>query len=143
MKSLMTIVLICTAVIMHGQANIKVEVSADTVAAGEIVEVSYTIENGDGRFEMPEFEGVPLVSGPNTSSSFTIINGEKSSSQTYSFFFRATENHIQIPEARYHEGDQVQVIEPVTIIVSDARQDRPSLSATKPSTLAKREKKKI
>ncbi len=37
------------------QPSVKVEVSADTVDAGEVVEVTYTIENGEGHFEAPDF----------------------------------------------------------------------------------------
>jgi hypothetical protein len=75
---------------LRAQPSIKVEVSADTIPVGEIVEVTYTIENGDGEFEAPDFNGLPVISGPNTSSSFVYQNGKMSSSQSYTYLFRPT-----------------------------------------------------
>src|SRR5688500_19840364 len=91
MKSIITIALICVAGLMTAQVSIKVEVSADTIAAGETVEVIYSIDNGEGRFEPPDLTGLPLISGPNTSSSFMIQNGKKSSSQSYTYIFKPME----------------------------------------------------
>jgi hypothetical protein len=81
MKPLVFILSIFGYVCLQAQPSIKVEVSADTIPVGEIVEVTYTIENGDGEFEAPDFNGLPVISGPNTSSSFVYQNGKMSSSQ--------------------------------------------------------------
>ena len=146
MKSLITFTLILMTGVLFGQVGLKVEVSADTVQPGELVKVTYTIENGDGRFESPDVNGLPLVSGPNISSSFVIENGKKSSSQSYSYIFRPeTEGEIFIPEAKYTEDENVQTIEPVTIVVSSEHDAYPSKEKSKESKNSKaiREKKKI
>ncbi|HZV68873.1 MAG TPA: BatD family protein [Saprospiraceae bacterium] len=129
---------------LTAQPVVKVEVSADTINPGELVEVTYTIENGDGRFEAPELKNMPVVSGPNTSSSFMISNGKKSSSQSYSYILRAVEEgKIIIPEAAFQDGDRRLKIDPVEIIVLK-HSNRPSVppppdKPTKPI----REKKKF
>src|SRR5688500_4064320 len=118
MKSIITIALIWVAGMMAAQVSIKVEVSADTIAAGETVEVIYSIDNGEGRFEPPDLTGLPLISGPNTSSSFMIQNGKKSSSQSYTYIFKPMEEgEIIIPEAYYDDGNQKLTFQQLEIIV--------------------------
>lgn len=146
MKSIITFTFILMTSVLIGQAGLKVEVSADTVLPGELVKVTYTIENGDGRFEPPNVNGLPLISGPNISSSFVIENGKKSSSQSYSYIFQPqVEGEIFIPEAKYSEGENVQPIESVTIVVSSELDAYPSIEAGRGSKNSKaiREKKKI
>jgi len=146
MKSIITFTLILMAGVLFGQVGLKVEVSADTVLPGELVKVTYTIENGDGRFEPPNVNGLPLISGPNISSSFVIENGKKSSSQSYSYIFQPeAAGEIFIPQAKYTEGENVQAIESVTIVVSSLLDAYPSKEAIQENKTSKviREKKKI
>ena len=131
---------------IHAQASVKVEVSADTIALGEVVEVTYTIENGDGQFEAPDFSKLPLISGPNTSSSFVYQNGKMSSSQSYAYLFRPTEEgKMKIPEAGYTGKSQKLKIESVEVVVnrygqkSAGKKPAPEAEPAKPA----REKKKF
>ena len=118
LKFALFLTLLTSLTSLTAQPVVKVEVSADTINPGELVEVTYTIENGEGRFEAPDLKNVPVVSGPNTSSSFMISNGKKSSSQSYSYILRAgEEGKIVIPEAGFRDGDHRLKIDPVEIIV--------------------------
>jgi hypothetical protein len=146
MKFIITFILAGIAQIVFSQAAIKVEVSADTVSPGELVKVTYTIENGEGKFNAPEISGLPLVSGPNISSSFMIQNGQKSSSQSYTYVFMPDqEGDIIIPEASYQENGENQSIEPVRITVTSKPNSKPIQGVKEQSNSSKliREKKKI
>ena len=127
-----------------GQATIKVEVSSDTVHVGEMVEVKYTFENGEGKFTSPDITGLPLISGPNVSSSFMIVNGKKSSSQSYTYIFRPNaEGEILIPASTYSENGKREDIESVVITVVSNSINSPSKSTSANSSKITREKKKF
>ena len=135
-----------TALYMQAQPSIKVDVSKDTVAVGDIVEVTYTIENGSGDFEAPDFSDLPLISGPNTSSSFVYTNGKMSSSQSYTYLFKPMEEGtLKIPQAMYVDEKDKMKIEPVEIVVNEYGQKSRVKKPQPPATPAKpaREKKKF
>lgn len=141
------IILICfISGISFSQATIKVEVSADTIAIGDMVEITYSIENGDGKFEAPDFTGLPVVSGPNTSTSFMIANGKKSSSQSYSYILRPIEETIlKIPAGSYTENELKQPIDGLTIVVlsKDKINSAQAGAPAKAPSKATREKRKF
>ena len=146
MKSVITLLIIISGLTAWAQPSVKVEVSADTIALGEVVEVTYTIENGDGQFEAPDFSKLPLITGPNTSSSFVYQNGKMSSSQSYAYLFRPIEEgKMKIPETSYVGKSQQLKIESVEVVVNKYGQKS---TAKKPATEAEpakpaREKKKF
>jgi hypothetical protein len=145
MKNLMfCLLLICAGINLPAQASLKVEVSADTIRAGEFVEVTYTIENGEGRFVPPDLTGLPLISGPNTSSSFMISNGKRTSSQSFAYIFRPQESKsFTIPAARYIEKDKEMDMESVKIIVEDDASASVVKNKSQPVMTATREKRKF
>jgi acetaldehyde dehydrogenase (acetylating) len=128
------------------QPLVKVEVSSDTIATGELVEVTYTIENGEGKFNMPDLTGLPVVSGPNSSSSFMYQNGMMSSFQSYSFSLLPREvGMLLIPATTYVSKTENLTIQPVTIIVG-AGSSKPSTVKVVPETSSSkstREKRKF
>jgi hypothetical protein len=128
------------------QPVVKVTVSSDTIELEETVEVTYTIENGEGQFVMPDMDDLPVISGPNSSSSFMYQNGKMSSSQSYSFsLMAAEEGKIIIPATSYKTGDEKLMINPVEIIVLNQNykptMPKKNQETIKPTTT--REKKKI
>ena len=144
MKLLFTIWMFGLTTLLLGQPTVKVEVSADTINPGELVEVTYTIENGEGRFEQPDLQNLPVVSGPNVSSSFMIQNGKKSSSQSYSYVLRGgEEGKIVIPEAYFRIKDHDQKIDPVEIVVMTHSNQPVNKEPDNKSSKATREKKKF
>jgi len=78
-----------SSVITNAQqkVNIKTEISTNSVLLGNYFEVTFIIEDADIKeFDPPSFESFDIISGPNQSTSMTIINGEISRSISYSFF---------------------------------------------------------
>ena len=125
---------------------IKVEVSADTVVVGEELKITYTIENGEGQFKMPDLNGLPVISGPNSSSSFLYQDGKATSSQSYSFLLRPLEEgKLVIPKTTYEAKEAQQIIQPIEIIVVAAKDKpvAPKSITTSPNTKATREKRKF
>ena len=146
MKGILIIHSMLLSLALSGQPVVKVEVSADTIALGQTVKVMYTIENGQGDFQIPEFNGLPLVSGPNTSSNFVYQNGKMSSSQSYSFLFRPVEEGLMvIPGTSYTAGQEVIDIQPVEIVVLPSLASPGTPKSFPPSTPTKnaREKRKF
>lgn len=147
MKRLFFLPLLWLSIMAFGQQPVvKVEVSSDTISIGELVEVTYTIENGEGKLLMPDISNLPVIRGPNTSSSFMYQNGKMSSNQSYSFTLMAMEaGTLVIPAATYQTGEEKLTINPVEVVVL-ATPDAPSSSkpATgKSSSTITREKRKF
>lgn len=66
--------------------------SKSTVALDNKFKVEFKLENAQGtQFKAPEFEDFEVVSGPSTSSSMTIINGEMTQSIAYVYYLRPKE----------------------------------------------------
>lgn len=147
MKRLFFLPLLFLAIMAFGQQPmVKVEVSSDTISIGEMVEVTYTIENGEGKLIMPDMSKLPVVNGPNTSSSFMYQNGKMSSNQSYSFTLMAMEaGTLILPEATYQTGEKKLTINPVEVVVlSSPSAPSSSKSVTeKPSSTSTREKRKF
>ena len=113
-----TIALISISAIALAQPTVKVEVSADTVMMGDLVELTYTIENGNGRFQPPDLSMLPVVSGPNSSSSMVYQNGKMSTSQSYSYILRPDKpGDMLIPETTYVTAGDTIHLQPVAIRV--------------------------
>ncbi len=73
-------------------AQVSFEASADArqVPVGEIFEVKFTIKNGQGSgFRPPSFGDFSVTGGPNRMNSMTMINGNATSSETYSYVLLA------------------------------------------------------
>ena len=75
----------CIMSLTAQSVKFTVEVDRDTLMLGEAVNVIYKIENANGSFQQPDYDDFYLLSGPNTQSSFTMINGEVEQSMSYSY----------------------------------------------------------
>ena len=74
------------------QADFTVTLSADTIGLNNRLEVTFTLKNAQGKnFEAPVFEGFRLLGGPNTSSQFSMINGEVTRSISYTYVLEPRE----------------------------------------------------
>jgi len=51
----------------------KQELSYDTVYMGNALQIKYSIQNANGDFQAPDFDGFVIVSGPNVSSQPHIV----------------------------------------------------------------------
>lgn len=70
-----------------GPVQFTVRLSTDSVLMGNPFQVQFTLENAEGRnFSAPSFSpDFMVVSGPNTSTSISIMNGQTSRSMTYTY----------------------------------------------------------
>lgn len=97
--------------IMNGQnGSISVQIDKDTLYLNESVNVEFVIENCGGNFELPGFENLEIIGGPNVSTSLTIINGLKSQKTTYTLRLLPMESgNFEIPAFSINcEGSVIQ-----------------------------------
>lgn len=80
-------------------------VSTDSILIGNYIKLSFVAENIDGSFEAPTFSDLDIISGPNTSSSIQIINGDKTSTQSYTYYIKPTELGLIIIPPAYFESE--------------------------------------
>lgn len=65
------------------------QTDARKIVEGSYVQVDFTLENGNGQnFKAPNLKGFDILSGPNRSTSMSIINGRSSNEVSYSFSIR-------------------------------------------------------
>jgi len=104
----------------QGEGPFSVEVSTDSVLLGNFIEVKFTLENAKGtNFEAPDFSTFKIVSGPNTSSSYSVVNGEASQSVSYSYYLEPLDigNYFILP-ASILVKDRTLETEPLELIVA-------------------------
>jgi len=79
-------VCLCFFTIVSGQeGSLTVKVDKDTVYQDEVIKVEFLLDNISGNFTAPDFSGFRVVAGPNTASSFSIVNGIVSQKKSYSY----------------------------------------------------------
>jgi len=106
MKTWTFCLLMISGVLQAQKIEFNVSVSSDTLLLGNYLEVRFEINNGKGSFIAPDFAGWNIVSGPNTSSSFSIMNGEMRQSSSYSYYLEAhQEGMYTIAPARLKTDD--------------------------------------
>ena len=105
MKNTLLILFVLSSLTLSAQ-SFTVELSSDSILLGSYFELKFTIENTEADFEAPQFEKLQIVAGPNYSSSVQIINNEKSSKRTISYYLKPTElGQFYIPPAYVVEGE--------------------------------------
>ena len=70
---------------VFAQDKFKATASKTQVATGEPFEITFSIDNNGSNFTPPDFKNFQVVSGPNVSTSMTVVNGSMSSSTSYSY----------------------------------------------------------
>lgn len=98
--------------------SFSVEVSLDTVLIGNFTKVKFSLENHDGEFTPPSFDEFDLVGGPNVSSSMSIINGDVTKSESYTYFLQPrAEGEFLIGEGTIVLENETVTTAPVIITV--------------------------
>jgi len=73
--------------------DLIINVNKNPVLVGEQILIQYTINGNSDNFQPPNFQGLRVISGPNTStqSSYSFVNGKskRERSTTYSFYVQA------------------------------------------------------
>lgn len=94
------------------------QLNSDTILAGNVLEVAFIANNVAGQFEGPDMEGINVVSGPNTSTSMSMINGSVSQYASYSYgIYLEDIGEIIIPPAYLVTKEGTLETEPTSIIV--------------------------
>ena len=82
-------------------AKFTASTSSNQVAVGEQFEVSFSLEGSGEGFRPPSFRGFQILSGPNVSSSVSIVNGDMSSSNAYSYYLVAAKVGVYTIESAF------------------------------------------
>jgi len=113
--------LFCSGLIYaQDQPNFTVTVSTDSVLLGNYVEVTFTLENAAmDDFQPPRFEGFQIISGPNQSSSFSMVNGAVTQSASYTYYLEPADiGNYYIAPASVQAGEKVLETTPIEILVA-------------------------
>lgn len=121
MRRLLTLSLLFGAFLLTAQENpvFKVEVSTDSILMDNYFEVKFTLENADSRqFIPPSFENFQVLSGPNTSSSMSIVNGDVTQSISYVYYLKPKDigNYYIAPASIETDGQTIES-EPIEVII--------------------------
>lgn len=106
--------------LVSAQDNVSftAEVSSDSVLMGNMVKVVFTIDGKSDDFQAPYFKEFDLVSGPNVSSSFSMINGTASHKTAYTYYLKPKEvGSYYIEPASVAVDGQILETMPVPIMV--------------------------
>lgn len=123
MKKILLLVMVavccnCLAV-AQSEARFTVTVSTDSILLGNYFEVKFTLENAQGeQFEPPAFTDFDVVSGPNTASSFSMVNGKVTQSLSYSYYLEPRDigNYYILPAAIRVDGKVLETL-PLEVMV--------------------------
>ncbi len=96
-----------------------VEVSSDSILLGNYFMVKFTLENANvDDFQAPDFSDFSVVSGPNISSSMSVINGEVSQKASYTFYLEPKDiGNFYIQPASVNTGDEILETTPLGVLV--------------------------
>lgn len=100
------------------KGSLSVKVDKDTMYIDEVVKVEFHLDNITGNFRAPDFSGFQVVSGPNTSSSFSMINGVVSQKKSYSYILVPQRDGMLTLGSAVVENDGEQIAtDPIDIFV--------------------------
>jgi hypothetical protein len=104
----------------QGEGRFYVEVNKSELNLGDHFQLSFHIENLEGKFEAPDFRDFDILSGPNTSMSMSIMNGEMRRSSSYTYILRPRfSGEFYIEPAVLTGGDLDVETEPIKITILD------------------------
>jgi BatD DUF11 like domain len=119
--------ILCAALLLasigaHAQLkSFSISVNKDTILFGNTIKVEFNAKNASGKFEGPDFKDFDVLSGPNTSSSMYSINGETSSTATYSYYIKPKSEGEFFIENAYlinaKDADKSMETSPIKIVV--------------------------
>lgn len=118
MKTILFILLSGIQLVHSQELQFNVSVSNDTLLLGNYLEVKFEIKNGSGKFLPPDFSGWKLVSGPNTASSYSFMNGQVSQTSSYTYYLEApSDGEFIIESGNLQTEEKNYKTPPVKIIV--------------------------
>lgn len=109
---------------LRAQGDFNVQVSAREVPQHTVLEVTFSLNGGDGvDFRPPTFRGFEIVGGPSIGQATTMINGRVSYAMSWSYSLLARQQgQFTIEPASVQAGRKTLRTEPVTIRVGPPRE---------------------
>lgn len=120
MKLILSLFFLTSSVFMtfSQQGSFTVTVDKDTIFQDEMIKIEFLLDNLSGKFKAPEFESFSVVSGPNTTSTISIINGETNQKKSYSFILvPEISGRLVIDQASVATESGVLLSDPIDIYV--------------------------
>lgn len=122
MKKVIIFFFLCFSIFVNAHAQdtkFTVTVSTDSVLMNNYFQVSFTLENAQGQeFEAPTFEEFNVISGPNMSTSISMMNGQMLQSVTYAYYLEPKDiGNYYIQPASIKTGDTYLETAPLEIAV--------------------------
>jgi len=113
---------ICLLVLNGAEAanaqSFDVLVSSDTILAGNVVNLTFAVDNLEGEFVAPDLSAYKVVSGPNVSNQVSVINGVVTRKGNYSYSLVITEEgEVVIPAAELQTEEATYETAPTRIMV--------------------------
>jgi hypothetical protein len=148
MKHIFRLFILCSISFLsfnaYGQdPTVRAELCSDTIMVGHQFTLTYIVDGGQvNSLSDPDLTAFNLLSGPNTSSSMSFINGQMSAKSSVNFVLQARVpgDYIIEPATLTIDGEQVEV-EPLNIHVIE-NPDGVTLEDLMPDTSIKRKAKK-
>jgi hypothetical protein len=123
MKKHLFLSLFMSLIVLSTQAQdqaFHVKISYDSVYIGNALKIQYTIKNIKGEFQQPDLHGFHVISGPNISNSFSLVNGSSNSEKSYSYLIVPQETGtFEIQPAYFQTKDTLLQTSNVTFEVLD------------------------
>lgn len=89
-KYILFIIFLILGQLSFGQ-KFETQLSSNKIQVGQRLKVSYVLDDKGSNFRGPKFNGFNILSGPNQSTSMQIVNGNMSSSITYSYILQGAQ----------------------------------------------------
>lgn len=91
MKVLFSLCFLIMSICVFAQDNVSFQVIVpDTVPTGEAFKITFQLDNARATgFDIAEWKNFTVISGPQTSSSYSMINGVSSQEMTYTYYIQA------------------------------------------------------
>ncbi len=98
--------------------SFELNIQSDTVLMGNYIIAKFSLINTDGDFEAPEFKDWDIVSGPNTSSMFSMVNGNTTKQSSYTYYLKPKKEGELLIEPAYlfNDIDTLETV-PQTVLV--------------------------
>lgn len=118
MKTWLAILISFSIVFKLDAQSLTHEVSSDSILLGNYFIYEIELTNFDADISRPKLDAFEIVSGPNTSSSMSFINGDMTSSKKMSWYLRPTElGQYFIEPISVSKNDEVLEADPIEINV--------------------------
>ncbi len=117
LTTIMTCIL-CMHIGYSQKGKLSVSIDKDTMSFDENLKIIFSMENLEGNYVPPSFEGFKVISGPNVSSSFIMNNSEVSQSKSYTYLLRPQiKGNVEIGSASVENDGHVLLTDPIQVVV--------------------------